>query len=374
MRRLCVPILWTTALTAACAHADEFSWQISGGVRESDLGQSVEAESGTLAATYFFRPVDDADGPYALAPFLERSSNLGASYSEDKTTTVVPGFTYAIPFLPPQPPTPPVTNVTRGAARSLSGRHVWRATGWYAGASLAETDVAAPAPLSTSFSVLGDELNSASLEFGKYVGPSTAVELSLDAAKTSLTSEIPLLCTSLLCSILAPAQITTTLETDLENVEVSAFHVGRLGRLRYSLAGGITTSEVTATLDVAVTPLTLPTVPTVPAFLPVRPVPIAGGVALGSGSTTSERSERSERTERYALAGELFPTQRLGIRLGYARWDGDEPLGETYELDATWFFKPSIGARVALSRAKSDLPVSTTRDVDTVALQLIGRL
>ena len=194
MRRLCVPILWTTALTATCAHADEFSWQISGGVRESDLGRSVEAESATLAATHFFRPVDDADGPYALAPFLERSSSLGASYNEDKTTAVVPVATVRIPFLPPPPPSPPVTIVNRAAGRSLSGRHVWRTTGWYVGASLAETDASDPALLPTSSSVQGGDVSSRSLELGKYVGPSTAVELSLEAAETTLKSEIPLFC------------------------------------------------------------------------------------------------------------------------------------------------------------------------------------
>ncbi len=131
-------------MTATRAHADEFSWQISGGIRESDLGRSVEAESATLAVTYFFRPVDDADGPYALAPFLDRSSSLGASYNEDKTTAVVPVATVRIPLLTPPPPSPPVTVVSRAAGRSLSGRHVWRTTGWYAGASLAETDASDP--------------------------------------------------------------------------------------------------------------------------------------------------------------------------------------------------------------------------------------
>ena len=93
------------------------------------------------------------------------------------------------------------------------------------------------------------------------MGPSTALELSLEAAETSLTSEIPLFCAPRLCSFISPARITTTLETDLESIEVSALHVGRLGRLRYSLVGGITASEVTATIDIVSTPLTLPTVP-----------------------------------------------------------------------------------------------------------------
>ena len=324
-----------------------------------------------LTATYFFRPVDDADGPYALAPFLERSSSLGASYSEDKTTTVVPGFTYTIPFLPPPPPIPPVTVVNRGASRSLSGRHVWQTTGWYAGASLAEAATAKPALPPTSFSVLGDDLTTGSLELGKYVGPSTAVELSLEAAETSLTSEIPLFCTSVFCSINPPALLTTTLETDLESIEVSALHVGRLGRLRYSLAGGVTTSDLSATIDAVSTPLTLPTFPTAPTQ--PSPIAIAGFVAVGGYIGLASSAVR-ERNERYALAGELFPTQGLGIRLGYARWDGDEPLDESYELGVTWFFRPSIGAQVVLSRTKSELPIATIRDADTVALQVIGRL
>ena len=372
MRRLCVPILCTTALTATCAHADEFSWQLSGGSRESDLGRSVEAESATLAATYFFRPVDDADGPYALAPFLDRSSSLGASYNEDKTTAVVPVVTARIPFLPPPPPSPPVTIVNRAAGRSLSGRHVWRTTGWYAGASLAETDASDGALLPTSSSVQGGDVSSRSLELGKYVGPSTAIELSLEAAETTSTSEIPLFCVPGLCSLIPTGLITTTLETELESIEVSTFHVGRLGRMRYSLAGGITTSELTATIDIASTPLMLPTFPRVPTQ--PSPIAIAGGVAVGGIDSGLVASGASERNERYALAGELFPTQGLGIRFGYARWDGDEPLGESYEVATTWFFKPSIGAQVILSRTKSELPISTIRDVDSVALQLIGRL
>jgi hypothetical protein len=287
---------------------------------------------------------------------------------------VLPVATARIPFLPPPPPSPPVTVISRAASRSLWGRHVWRTAGWYAGASLAETDASEPATLPTSSSMEGGDVSSRSLELGKYVGLSTAVELSLEAAETALRSEIPLFCASMLCSPISSALITTTLETNLESIEVSALHVGRLGRMRYSLSGGISASELSATIDIVATALTLATLPTVPAFVPARPPTIAGGVAVGGVYSDLVASGARERNQRYALAGELFPTQGLGIRLGYSRWDGDEPLGETYELDATWFFKPSIGARVALSRAKSDLPVSTIRDVDAVALQLIGRL
>ena len=172
MRRLCVPILCTTALTATCAHADEFSWQLSGGSRESDLGRSVEAESATLAATYFFRPVDDADGPYALAAILgpEQQPRRELQRRQDDRGGARRHGSDSL-LLPPPPPSPPVTIVNRAAGRSLSGRHVWRTTGWYAGASLAETDASDAALLPTSSSVQGGDVSSRSLELGKVRGP-----------------------------------------------------------------------------------------------------------------------------------------------------------------------------------------------------------
>ena len=373
MRRPSLLVLWTTALTATCAHADEFSWQISGSVRESDLGRSVEAQSGTLAATYFFRPVDDADGPYALAPFLDRSSSLGASYNEDKTTTVVPVFTYTIPFLPPPPPSPPATIVNRGTSRSLWGRHVWRTTGWYAGASLAETEATNPPLLSTSFSVLGDDLTTALARARQVRGP---LDRGRALARSRGNHADERHTAAMRLRALLAHRVGADhdqVETNLENIEVSALHVGRLGSLRYSLAGGITcqrthrhdrrrcnAADAADGADVSAD----------------APVDDSGRLSLWSApiATGWRRPRARERNERYALAGELFPTQGLGIRLGYARWDGDEPLGESFELGATWFFKPSIGAQVVLSRTKSELPISTMRDVDTVALQLIGRL
>jgi hypothetical protein len=252
----------------------------------------------------------------------------------------------------------------------MSGRHVWRNTGWYAGASFAEADAAHPAPLPTSFSALGDDVSSRSLTIGKYVSRSTAVELSLEAAETKLTTEFPVFCVPGLCSLVPLARRTTTLETDSESLEISAFHVGRLGRLQYALSGGVTSNETDATIDVVETPL-LPIVPLPPLPPPFSVSPPPTGIVGGVGS----RSAPSARRERYTLAGELFPTRALGVRLGYARWDGDESLDESYELGATWFFKRSIGAQVVLARTKSPtFPIATVDDADSVAVRLIGRL
>jgi hypothetical protein len=365
MRRFNLSILCVTALTAACANADEFSWELVGSARSSDVAVSADADGTTLTATYHFQPIDDAAGPYELAAFLSRSSRIGASYNEDKTTALVPVITIG-PF--PTVPRPPVIVVDRGAGRSLSGRHVWRATGWYAGAAFAESDAAHPAPLTTSFSVLGDEVSSAALTLGKYVGRSTAVELSLEEAETTLTSSLPLFCVPGLCSITPLARLTSTLETDSESIAISAQHVGGLGELEYALSGGVRANESDASQEVVLLTRIGPLPPFTRPQPPISGLP-PGGVAIAAGPTSS-----LARRERYSLAGELFPTDALGVRLGYARWDGDESLDESYELAATWFFKRRIGARVMLARTKTDLPVQTVQDVDTVTLQLIGRL
>ena len=365
MQRLCLVFLCASALTVICAHADEFSWQLAGGARNSDVGNSAETDGATLTATYYFRPVDDTMGPYALAAFLDRTSRIGASYNEDKTTALAPIFRIG-PIMGPLPAPGPATAtvVDRGAGRSLSGRHVWRTSGWYVGAALAEADAAHPAPLPTSFSVLADDVSSGSLLLGKYVGASTAVELSFEATEATLTSELPLFCLRGLCSIAPIARLTMTLETDSRNIGISAQHVGRLGKLAYSLSGGVTSNDVDATLDFDEIPIAMP----VP--LPVFPAPPpAGGFVSVRPSATS-----AGRRERYAVTGELFPTQALGLRAGYARWDADASLDESYELGATWFFRRNIGARVTISRTKTDLPVRTADDVESVTLQLIGRL
>lgn len=361
--RLVTRLVCAALLIAPQANAEEFSWQIGAGGSDSELGQSAAGESATLSGTYFFGPVDDADGPYALAPFLERASRIGASYHEDKTTSRSTSFVFAAV---PVAPRPPLTIVTRASGRSLSGRYVSDDAGWYVGASLAEADAAHPAPLPTSFDVLGDDLRSRSVSLGKYLGRATAIELSLEAADASLRSELFLPCSGLFCTVLSPATITMTLETEVETAQVSALHVGRLGKMHYSLSGGVASNKADATREVVVTPAPAPS----PLPPPILSPPFAGGIAVPSPSLFTS----SERRERYELVGELFPTQALGLRVGFARWDGAPALDERYELGATWFFKRRIGAEVVFARATTGLPISTALDVDTATLRFIGRL
>jgi hypothetical protein len=361
MRPIFVSILCTAALTARCANADEFSWELTGGARRSELGPATDADVATISATYYFRPVDDGERAYALAPFLGRASHIGARYHEDKTTSLASGFAIAGPFA--LPPTGPTTVVTRAAGHGVSGRHVWRMGGWYAGGAFAEADAAHPAPLSTSLSVLGDELTTRSVTFGKYVTRSTTVELSLEAATASLASELFLPCTGLLCTLVPPSRIATVIDTEVDNAGVAAVHVGRLGRFDYALAAGITHSQVETSIETTRTPLVVQP-PRLPPVL-VSTQPVGGAVGLFSPAVSSLHSDR------YSLAAELFPTRALGIRVSYAGFDGEDTTDAGYDLAATWFFRRNIGARLVLSRTKSALQLG---DVDAVGLQLMGRL
>jgi hypothetical protein len=370
VRRLIPSLVTAATLLVSPATAEEFSWQVEGGVSDAQIGSSADGETASLSGTYFFRPVDDATGPYALAPFLERASHIGASYHEDKTTAVVPVFnSVQIPL----PPSPPATIVTRASGRALSGRHVFGDAGWYVGARFVEADAAHPAPLQTSFDVFGDEMRSRSVSFGRYLGRATAIGLSLETAEASAQTSLSLPCTGLLCAILPRVTIVSTVENEHENVSIAAQHVGTLGRMHYALSGTATTNRAETSRELTVTQPSLPP----PSIVLVPPpagglfLPPAGGVAV-AGLDSLRRS--SERQARYEFNGELFPTQALGVRVGYARWDGEPALDDSYELGATWFFRRNVGAELVLTRTKADLPIATVLDLDTVGIRFIGRL
>jgi hypothetical protein len=73
----------------------------------------------------------------------------------------------------------------------------------------------------------------------------------------------------------------------------------------------------------------------------------------------------------YSVAGELFPTQRLGIRVGYSRLDDEFVDNDGYDVAATWFFKPRIAVQLAVGRMTIDAPGA--QDVDNAVLRFIGR-
>jgi hypothetical protein len=116
--------------------------------------------------------------------------------------------------------------------------------------------------------------------------------------------------------------------------------VRRFRSLTYSLQGSV--SQIEAEIDV-ISPL--------PSLVPASP---------GKGGTVRA----------YSFAGELFPTDRLGLRIGYSQLDTQGPDDHVYDVAATWFFKPRVAVQLGLSRTNRVAGFN----VDSAALRFIGRL
>src|SRR5690606_627293 len=69
------------------ALADRFSWELAAGVSESTLYTSNEIDRASLTAKYYFDPVDDSDGPYALASFLNPASHLSLAFNREQQSS-----------------------------------------------------------------------------------------------------------------------------------------------------------------------------------------------------------------------------------------------------------------------------------------------
>src|SRR5690606_38511728 len=113
---------------ATVAVADEYSWEVSARNERLDIGDAIDGDALSAAATYYFSPIDDSRGPYPLAAFLSRASRVGIGAHQNESTTTI---TASSPF------TGTTTSVseseTQGAV--VFGRYVRPRSGWFAGGS-----------------------------------------------------------------------------------------------------------------------------------------------------------------------------------------------------------------------------------------------
>jgi hypothetical protein len=110
----------------------------------------------------------------------------------------------------------------------------------------------------------------------------------------------------------------------------------------------------------------------VPSFQAAGAGPLIVPSGLLAGPFTSSLAIPDER-QRYSIGGELFPTDRLGFRLGFARTNGDYAHDESYDVAATWFFTRAAAVQLVVARTESRL-FSLRRDIDSAELRLFGRL
>jgi hypothetical protein len=347
---------------ASAAGAEDYRWQISGGYGDTELAPFADTERVTLDATYYLDAVDDARGPYALAPFLNRSSRVTAAVTSDETTITSPVFFSALTPPPPGTPTT-VTTTEETTGFVIGGRYVWSASGWYVGASYRDADTDQE-PGSARFQQ-GTAIEGYQVFGGRYFGESTSLDLA--AGATRQTSELNIVCITALC-----LSGTAATDIDTDDWSIGALHVRRGTRLTYSIAGRASSASVTPSITEPV--LTLPSgappppVLTLPANVAgaLNPVPVTPGPFMGPPPVRDER-------ETYSIAGEVFPTDRLGFRIGLSRSHGDFQDDDSYDLAATWFFKRAVAVEFALARTEQELG-SFARDVDSAELRLLGRL
>jgi hypothetical protein len=322
-------------------HADEFAWELSAFAAESEAGPLVETDESALQATHFFDPVDDANGPYALASFFDPTSRLSVLLSHGKQTTRPDGFDPSPIVLPDA--------ITKIDDYAVSGRYVLPQSRWYFGGSYTKSDIG------TESSAEPDAEGSGyGLLVGKYLGSATTLEVALNSSELDSTFPIPFCPLGQPCVTVA----TATTEEQREHASVNVLHVRRARSMTYTLSGRIAGSR--GRLAVAVPAVTLPP----PVNLPIPAFDLQVSIP---------------RLQSYSVAGELFPTQKLGVRLGYTRWDDDTPADDAYDVAVTWFVRRDLGLQLSYARQSVDdatMGIFTDFDFDnsdTTTIRVIGR-
>jgi hypothetical protein len=211
------------------------------------------------------------------------------------------------------------TLYTLGATFVLPGER------WYVG-----TDYSRISPDDTPYYRFSDQ-RGYGVQAGRYLGANTTLQLGWDRFEGE---------TSFACPPGDPTCTGNPFESEgWENtIGIEVFHVRRFRSLTYSLQGSVSKRESE--------------------FESRPPEPLQG---------------RSVPLRMYSVATELFPTERLGLRVGYSRPDSAYDF-DTYDVSATWFVRPRIGVELTLSRTTFDGRPPGFSHSDVAGVRLIGRL
>jgi hypothetical protein len=326
-RALLVNGLLLSCCVAAAVHAAEFSWDLAGAASQSAVGTAQDTNGSGLSATYYFDSVDDSQGPYSLATFFDPASRVSLEMNRARQTSHLFGL------FPPGFPTD-LTITTDDY--TIGGQYWLSASKWYAGGAYTTSDV--DPPPGTFFS--RQDSKAYRVFAGKYLGPKTSLELGLKRSVQESGSFV-FLCPDLaVCDIGVPVNFER--KATIDDVGMSFEHVRRFRSLAYSLFGSVVETTGRSTL--------------------VAPPPFAAG-------TTSLQPYWT-----YSFGAEAFPTNKLGVRVGYTRGDYESSNSDSYDVAATWFFKRNIGIQLAWSRSQTHLDYVAVPSVDTTNIRFFGRL
>ena len=306
LNRRLIGMAFAVAFAAFAAQAEEFSWQLSGGMSRAEVAD-FSTDSWAVDGTYYVEPIDDSRGPYELASFLNPTTRVYAAASE---TQVESDF------------------INEPAVYSLSGAFVLPGEKWYVGANYS-TSIFDDTPFATYSDSKGYGLSA-----GRYLGPNTTLELGLGRSEARAS-----LCTAVSSATGCFGPLIDT-ETTTDSVDLEVLHVRRFRSLTYSLQGRV--SELDSQSE---------TRSSSPPFL----------------------SENAYSRRVYSVATELFPTERLGVRIGYSQPDSDVDI-DSYDVGATWFFKPRVAVQFTLSRTNLDAAPGVTSHSENASIRFLGRL
>jgi hypothetical protein len=327
------------------AHADEFSWELAALVSEADQVSFQETEHWAVQATHFFAPIDDANGPYALASFFDPATRVSIAWSSEKQTVGIGIFAGIgggggpLVFEP---------FVVEAGAYSVGGRYVLPESKWYFGGSYTKSDIG----VSASFT---QPENRYGLLVGKYLGSATTLEVAWNANESERDFPVASSCSPSQC-----VSIDGTNKRQQDHAAVNVLHVRRSRSMTYSLSGRLTGSRANASVTSPGGTLLSP-----PISITIPPLDLSASLP---------------RLQSYSVGAELFPTAKLGVRIGYTRWDDDTPADDAYDVAATWFVRRDLGLEVSYSKQSADGdPFTVFMDdyfdhSETVAIRVIGRL
>ncbi|HZF29016.1 MAG TPA: putative porin [Gammaproteobacteria bacterium] len=193
---------------------------------------------------------------------------------------------------------------------TIGGRYVLPASKWYAGGDYTMSNIDSSFSFDTkAYRVLA----------GKYLGQRTSLELAMNR------------------SVLEFPAINVNTKSVTEHVSLSFLHVRGGESFTYSLFGGV--GQTNRHTDLA-------------------------------GPAGTSFADSFPRYWTYSFGTELFPTTKLGFRVGYTRVD-DPVRDDSYDVAATWFLKRNIGIQLAWSQTQYDA-TSAPRS-DTTNLRFVGR-
>jgi len=310
----------------ATAGAAEFSWDLSGAASEASAGNLQDTNGSALAATYYFDSVDDSQGPYGLAVFLDPASRLSLGISRTKQTT------HSLGIFSPSDLT------TTSDDYTIGGQYWLSASKWYAGGDYTTSDI--DLPFSSGTLVSTQDSKAYHVFAGKYLGPKTSLELGFRRSVREFGQVVNLCPPPTVCPNGGIVDIDSKTTTD--EAGVSFVHVRRFRNLPYSLFGSVVETSGHFTTDAS--------------------EPLLGLVGHFKPFWT------------WAVGAEAFPSTKLGVRFRYTRADYDGAHGDSYDVAATWFLKRNMALELAWTRSQSHFDFASTPNVDTISLRFIGRL